>query len=211
MYEIAVFTTLILVVVAGISYIRLMWRREIEPTPSTWILLMVMLTLSFWMFWEGVRGLDLPLLDKLKQNLSLSVNVPNISVILMAVVLTNIRYGTLKIAFDKVQKWCLIAGAFSVVLWSFTSNPLLSYILLQLIGVAAYAATAIRLWHAEQTTEPYFFWISSCLSNLCTLYPAWVGEPGVALYAWIFLARAIPSNLLLIFLIWRLKKKMRIA
>lgn len=197
MYEAFVIGSVLSVVVAGVFYIRLMWRRSINPVPATWILLLVMISISFFMYWQSPSR-------SLTANIALTANFFNITMILIGVLVTNFRNGTLRVQFDTVQKWCLAGGVLVVALWSITNDPLVSYSLMQIIAIIAYFATAQRLWRAEQTTEPYFFWIASLISNLCALYPAWVHHD---LFSWIFLARAIPSTALLIFLIWRIKSR----
>ncbi len=199
MYEIFVTGSVLSVVIAGIFYIRLMWRGSINPVPATWILLLMMISISFFMYWESPNR-------SLTANIALTANFFNILMILIGVIVTNIRNGTLKVQFDVVQKWCLSGGVTVVLLWSVTDNPLMSYSLMQVIAVIAYFATAQRLWKAEHTTEPYFFWTASLVSNLCALYPAWVHND---VFSWIFLARAIPSTTLLMYLIFRIKRKTR--
>lgn len=201
MYQTAVLGTLLLILIASVFYVRLTWRREINPVPATWILLMVMISLSLWMYWDSPN-------KSLTANIGVTANIITIAVILTGVIATNIHYGTLKVAFDKVQKWCLAAGAGITVFWWITDQPLVSYLLLQGIAVAAYIATARRLWKAERTTEPVFFWIASLLSNLCAVYPAAVTSD---VFAWIFVVRAVPSSTLMLLLIWRIKRKMRLV
>lgn len=201
MYEAAVLGTLLLVLVAGADYIRRAWIHEINPVPATWILMMVMMSISFWTYWQNPA-------KSWTGNIGVTANTLNIAIILAGVIATNIRYGTFKVAFDKGQKWCLAGGAGVVAFWFLTKAPLPSYLLVQCIALIAYFATARRLWKATSSTEPLFFWIASLLSNLCALYPAWVRND---LFAWIFLARAIPSTALLVYLIARIKGKMRRA
>lgn len=198
MYEVAVLVNIALLFAGAVDYIRRMWICETNPVPATWILMMVMMTLTFWMYWESPQ-------KSWTANIAVTYGVVQIGMILAGVIATNIRYRTLSVAFDKVQKWCLVGGGGVVVFWAFTDEPLISYCLVQVIALVAFFATVQRLWKAERSTEPLFLWIVSVLANLCALYPAWVKND---LYSWIFLGRAIPCTVLVVYLILRIKRKM---
>lgn len=141
-------------------------------------------------------------------NIGVTTGLANIVVILIGVIATNVRDGTLQVAFDRVQRWCLAFGAMVVVFWFFTDQPLVAYALVQVIGIIAYAATVRRLWGAERSTEPLFLWISVFLAALCSIYPAFVKHDA---FAWIYLVRAVPSTAFMVILIARIKRRMRVA
>jgi hypothetical protein len=198
-YEIAVCTAIVLTVVSAGDYVRRAWIRETNPVPATWILMMVMIGLSFWMYWNSPR-------KSWTANIGVTSGVVNVLIILIGVIATNIRYGTLLVVFDATQKWCLLGGAGIVVFWFFTNQPFIAYTLVQLIALMGYFATVKRLLKAEQSTEPLFLWVAVLGANLCALYPAWVKND---LFSWIYLGRAVPSTILVIYLIVRIKRKMR--
>ena len=104
MYEAAVLGTIVLMVVAAVDYIRRAWIRETTPVPATWILIVVTMALSFWMYWHSPR-------KSWTANIGNAAALVNTSAILLGVIAANIRYGTLRVAFDRVQKWCLAGGA----------------------------------------------------------------------------------------------------
>ena len=194
-YEASVLLTVLLMVVAAMDYVRCTWTRKINPVPATWILIVVTMTLSFWMYWTSPW-------KSWTANVGVIAALVNTSIILAGVITTNIRYGTLRVAFDKTQKWCLASGAGIVIFWSLTDQPLISYVLVQCIALIGYFATMKRLRKTERSTEPLFVWIVVLLASLCALYPAWVkSDP----FAWIFLGRAIPSTAIMIYLIARIR------
>jgi len=198
-YEITVLVTVVLMLVSAVDYVHRAWIRETNPVPATWILMMVMMGLSFWMYWVSPR-------KSWTANIGVTAGVINITIILIGVILTNIRYKTLNVAFDRVQKWCLAGGAGVVVFWSLTKEPLISYTLVQCIALIAYIATVKRLLKATKSTEPLFLWCAVLLANLSALYPAWVkNDP----FSWIYLGRAVPSTILVIYLIARIKRRAR--
>ncbi|MDP3799997.1 MAG: hypothetical protein Q8Q90_01075 [bacterium] len=198
MYEISVIGTILLMIVSAVDYARRTWIREINPVPATWILMMTMMSLSFWMYWVSPR-------KSWTANIGVTAGVLDIAIILIGVIASNIRYGTLKVAFDATQKRCLAGGAGVVVFWAITDQPLVSYSLVQCIALIGYIATIKRLLKAEKTTEPIIFWIAILLAVICAIYPAWVrNDP----FSWIYIGRALPSTVLVIYLIARIKKRM---
>lgn len=197
-YEFTVLAAAVLMLVSAVDYVRRMWVRETNPVPATWILMMVMMGLSFWMYWNSPR-------KSWTANIGVTSGMVNVIIILTGVVVTNICHGTLRVAFDRVQKWCLAGGAGVVVFWFFTDQPLVSYSLVQFVALIGYFATVKRLLKAECSTEPLFLWIAILCAMLCALYPAWTkNDP----FSWIYLARAIPSTIFVIYLIARIKRKM---
>ncbi|MDO8599628.1 MAG: hypothetical protein Q7S02_05980, partial [bacterium] len=104
MYEAAVVGTIVMMVVSAADYIRRAWIRETTPVPATWILAVVMFTLSFWMYWASPRR-------SWTANIAVTAGLANTTAILIGVIATNIRYDTLRIAFDRVQWGCLAFGA----------------------------------------------------------------------------------------------------
>jgi hypothetical protein len=160
-----------------------------------------MMGLSFWMYWESPH-------KSWTANIGVTAGVMNAAIILLGVIAANIRYSTFTLVFDKVQAWCLTGGGGIVVFWFLTDQPLVSYVLVQCIALVAYFATVKRLWSAEHSTEPYFLWVVVLLANLCAIYPALVRDD---LFSWIYLGRALPSVLFVIYLIARIKRRMRAA
>lgn len=197
MYEAAVFGAIVLMVISAVDYIRRAWIGETHPVPATWILMVVTMALSFWVYWHSPQ-------KSWTANIGIVSALVNTSAILIGVIAANIRYGTLRVAFDRVQKWCLAGGAGVVVFWSLTDKPLTSYILVQCIALIGYFATMQRLWKAKRSTEPVFVWATVLLACLCALYPAWVRHDQ---YAWIYLSRGIPSSAIMIYMILRIKKR----
>lgn len=201
MYEAAVLGTVVLMLISAVDYVRRAWIRETNPVPASWILIVVTMSLSFWMYWQSPKR-------SWTGNIALTSALVNTSIILTGVIATNIRYGTLSVAFDKVQKWCLASGMGIVVFWLIADSPLISYILVQCIALVAYFATVKRLMKAERSTEPLFFWIVVLGAALCAIYPAWVKND---LFSWIYLGRAVPSTALVVYLVTKIKIRMHRA
>ncbi len=199
MYETAVLVTTVLMIVAAADYVRRAWIRKTDPVPATWILMMAMIGLSFWMYWHSPHR-------SWTANIAVSTAVINIAMILAGVLWVNLRHGTLRVAFDNVQKWCLVSGAIIVVFWLLTNQPLVAYTLVQCIALVAYFATVKRLLRAERCSEPLLLWSAVLGANLCAVYPALVQHD---VFAWIYLARAIPSTIFMVYLIARAQRRAR--
>ncbi|MFA5127106.1 MAG: hypothetical protein WC465_03875 [Patescibacteria group bacterium] len=201
MYEIAVLGTVVLMLVSATDYVRRAWIGTSQPVPATWILMMVVMGLSCFMYWDSPKR-------SFTANIGVTAGVVNIAIILTGVIAANIHHGTLKVAFDRTQKWCLVAGAGVTIFWLFTKQPLIAYTLVQCIALIAYFATVKKLLKAKRSTEPIFIWAVVLCANLCALYPAWVKND---LFSWIYLARAVPSSALVLYLILRIKRRMRLS
>ena len=199
MYEICVYTALILLLVSGVDYVYRAWIGETNPVPATWILMETMMVLSFWTYWSSPQ-------KSWTANIAITAGLVNVTIILIGVITTNIRRKTLKVSFDKVQKWCLVGGAGVVIFWMYTGQPLASYTLVQCVALIGYIGTVKRLLRAEKSSEPIFLWVAVLSASVCAIYPAWVKKD---IFSWIYIARAIPSTILVIYLIARVKTKTR--
>jgi hypothetical protein len=197
MYEITVVVAVVLLLASAIHYAKLAWQKPENPVLGTWILIAVMISLSFWMYWVSPK-------KSWTGNIGVTGGFLNIWIILFGVVFAKMRKGILRIAFDRLQKVCLAGGVIIVIFWFLTKEPLISYILVQIIGLVAYVATVKKLWNAPRTTEPLFLWSAVLFANLCAVYPAFVRDDT---FSWIYLARAIPSTTGVVFMIARLKWK----
>jgi len=107
-YEIAVIGTVILMFMGTVDYIRKAWIRKSDPAPATWILMETMILLSFWMYWASPK-------KSWSANIGVTGGMLAISAILAGVLAANIRHRSLRLAFDRVQWWCLVAGGGMVV------------------------------------------------------------------------------------------------
>lgn len=197
MYELTVVLAAALLVVSSLHYAWLAWEGRTKPVLATWVLMIVMMILACWMYFESPN-------PSWTANISVTAGVVNLAINLIGVTAGHIRRGTLHLAFNRVQKICLTGGAFVVVLWLLTKDPLAMYILVQIIAVIALFATAAKLWRAVGSTEPLFLWVAVFFAGLLSIYPAFAMDD---LFAKIYLARAIPSVVTVLVLIARAKRR----
>lgn len=180
---------------SAVYYVRCALAGKSHPVPATWILMLVVMGLSFWMYWDSPRR-------SWTANIAVTAGIINVGYILIGVMWANYRRGTLRVAFDRVQIFCLLAGGVVVVFWFLTNQPLIAYTLVQGIALIAYVATIRRLLKVTESTEPMFQWVAVLIATIFAIYPAWERmDP----FSWIYLGRALPSTALMVFLIGRIK------
>ncbi len=184
---------------SSIYYVYLVWVRVIVPVMATWILMGLMMGLSFWIYWNSP--------DKSwSGNVGITGGIFNVGVILVGIIAFNVKNRQSIIALSGIQLFCILLGVLVAILWLLTEKGLLSYGLVQLIALIAYVATAARLWRATKSTEPISFWAMILLGNFFAIYPGWVKfQTKGELFGFIYLARAIPCTILIIYLIWRIR------
>lgn len=197
MYFVSVVLATLLLVGSSFFYVRDTWRKKVLPVPATWILMFVVLSMSLWMYWHSDRR-------SWTGNISVTVGAINVGVVLAGVIATNIRDGTLRAAFDPVQRACLWSGVGIFFLWLATGQDLIAYILVQVMALVAYGATLRRLWRLTKSTEPIYLWLSVLVASLCAIYPTWVRND---IYSWIYLTRAVPSTAGVVYLIHRIHRR----
>lgn len=199
MYELTVSAAALLLVVSSIHYAWLAWEGRTKPVLATWILMLVMMSLACWMYFESPN-------PSWTANINVTAGVVNLAINLIGVTAGHIRRGTLRVAFDPVQKACLAGGFMVVALWFLTHDPLAMYLMVQGIAVIALFATAVKLWSAIGSTEPLFLWVAVFFAGLLSIYPAFAMDD---LFAKIYLVRAIPSVVTVLVLIARAKARGR--
>lgn len=199
MYNIIVAVTALLLVASGVHYVRQSYRDEVDPVMSTWILLFAMMTLSLTMYWHKPN-------KTWGGNIAVTAGFVNLLIILVGVTWVKWRKKTLAVAFTTRQKWCMVAGFVIVPVWMATNNPLMAYVLVQVIGLIAYKGTVDKLTLAVTlankgeriSTEPLTLWVCVLVASMLAIYPAYHNED---VFAWVYLARAVPSTAYVIYLI----------
>jgi len=202
-YNSTVLLTIILSVAATGYYLYCIKKRKADPSLTAWMLVTAMMCILSWMYLHSPR-------KSWTSNISMLFGTANVTVVLAVVLYTNIRRGTLRVAFDTVQKWCLAGGGVIAASWYYMYHVLgiasyrmllLAYCTVQLLGVVAYTAMVQKLLRTRRNSEPLFTWVVWLLGNFISIYPAWYapnGHPDE--FALIYLLRVIPLNTFLVFL-----------
>lgn len=197
MYAISVLTAALLLIIAGLDYVRRAWIGQTSPVPATWALIWVTLILSFWMYWHSPE-------KSWTGNISVTAGIFNATIVFFGVMASHIRHRTLKMNFSSLQKWCLLGGGVIVIFWMISRQPLTSYILVQCIAIVAYIGTVTKLWRAKGSSEPLSLWISVLMASVIAIYPAWIKHD---IFSWVYIIRAVPSTAFMIYLISRAKAR----
>lgn len=178
---------------SAIWYSRRIWKSVDAPVPATFILMFVVLGLSYIMYWD-------------KPNASWTGNPGNlgglVNVFIILVVLIA-RYwidGTLAVSFNGLQKFCLAMGTVIVLVWLMTNDPFMGYLLMQGLALIAYTPTAERLIREKNPKDSNILWVSILIGALISILPTvskrdWLGG--------IYLIRVIPSTALIVWLVWK--------
>ena len=197
---IAVSFACFLVVISAIDYVRRASKHETDPVLVTFILMALNMGLAAWMYWTNPR-------KSFDGNIGVTGGIVNVLTILIGLIVVKKRDGTLaKLTFTRFQIGCIQASGLVFLIWLLTNEPLIAYSLVQCIALIAYAATAKRLWSAPKITEPLFFWVCIFLANLSAIVPAYVKRDP---FSYIYLGRAIPSTAFMLYLILRIKRRMK--
>jgi hypothetical protein len=202
MYMLAVSVSGLLLVACGISSRKLAIEGKWIPAETTWILLSTMLCVSALMYLVSPAR-------SLTKNIALTAGVAN-NLLILNGVLKGKRLAGLWKKFTGLQKASMIGSGLALVYWAATVGryPVRSYTAVQVVGLLAYVGTVQKLFTAKRVTEPMSLWVSVLLASLCAIYPAYVMND---LFAKIYLARAIPSVIIVIGLIARARRRERLS
>jgi len=191
-------TTVVVLIVSAIWYSRRIWNADAIPVVTTFILMTVVLGLSYVMYWDkpGASWTGNP------GNLSGLINVFIVTTVLTV---RHVKDGTFALAFNKLQKWCLALGGLIVVGWLVTDNPTMSYLLMQTLALVAYTPTVVRLIRDKNPKDSNILWGSILLATILSIQPSL--ERGDVLGV-IYILRALPSTLIVVGLIWWKKRRL---
>ncbi len=186
------------------------WKRRTTPPLPAWILIMLMMGMLSWMYYESPER-------SWTSNVNLTFGWIGTTAIFCALILRNAVDGTLRIAFDETQRECLVGGSIITATWymahqflGFTSYwvTFAAYCLVQLLGILAYRSMFRKLRHITTTPEPISIWVIWVIGNLIAFYPAWYSLKGHPdFFALTYLFRVTLSNSGIIYINSRLRKR----
>ncbi len=171
-------------------------KNIVSPPPATFIVASGAFTLSLFMYSR-------------KPDWSFTANIGLTSAVLstwiVCVYLTTklLKEGNFFLSINSWQKFALASAFIVFVIWIITDNAFVSYVLLQITAFISYIPVIQKLWNAKKNSESIVFWLSLMLSSLVASYAAYERNDTEA---WIYIFRAVPSTLLVIILILRVKR-----
>ena len=196
LYETSVWITAIVMMAGSFYYCFEIKKGTVSPPPATFIIAAVTFTLSLFMYSR-------------KPNWSFTANIGLTSAFLSAwivcIYLTTklLRERNFFLSINNWQKFALTSALVVFIVWIITNNAFASYLLLQIAALIAYTPVIQKLWNAKKNSESLIFWTSLMLSSLVASYAAYERND---IEAWIYIFRAVPSTLLVIILILRVKR-----
>lgn len=190
-----------LLIISGLHYVYMALARKSDPVPATWIMMSTSMTLACIMYLLSPNR-------SFTRNISVTAGVVNVNTILLGVLYSKWRQGNLRVSFDLLQIFCLKLSVVVAFFWAVTVGryPLTAYVGVQVIALIGYVGTVRKLWVANGSTEPLFLWVSVFVACCLSIYPAFMGQH-VDRFACVYLVRALPSTIFVIWLIQRAKRR----
>lgn len=145
----------------AVSYIVRIRRHQVSPTPSTWIILLVGIGLSFVSY-------------VLAENWNIRAGVLNtIDVVVASAICCAVLFcGKREIRFRPFEKWYLIVAGGIVVYGLLSGGAWKSNIYTQALLSVAYFPTMQNIIRQRRNTESVFCWGCGLVASTTALYPA---------------------------------------
>lgn len=194
-FNLAVWISACIMIFGTMWYCNLIIKDKIPSPPlATFIVATVTFVLAIFMYSKKPEF-------SVKSNIALFSSALSAFIVLLVLF---VKIGSDKIVFNNLQKGCLLFCLGIVMVWFITDNPFVSYVLLQINALISYLPVYERNLKAQRNQDSFILWTSILFSNIVASYAVW--EKG-DLESWIFIARAVPSTLLVVLLMVRLELK----
>jgi hypothetical protein len=151
----------LLAITFNARYIYQIWKRDISPTLSTWIIFLLGTGLSL-----GTYAIAKE--HDFQSGILNSMDVIVVTSVLLAIIL----WGKRVVRFESFEKWYL-CGVGAIVVYGFISGDAWnSNVLAQILITVGYIPTIQKLVKNKRNTESFTGWGGSLLVSLVALYPA---------------------------------------
>lgn len=119
-------------------YYPLILRRRVNPAPATWIIGCFAMNLAM-VSYHAIPG------RTLIENITLYAAAFEITIVLVLLVVMLLRSGEFRVAFDWMQKLCLVVMAVTLIYWAFNKKQAgVTFWTTQALLVVAYLATITK-------------------------------------------------------------------
>lgn len=153
--------TIILICAAGLTNVYKIYKKDVDPTLSTWAIILAATVMSFTTYLAAENR------DIVAGSLNLADLFSTSSITLSILFL-----GSRKWKMRSYEKYyflgLLIVGAF----WYATSDPFLSNLLTQVIITIGYIPTIHTLYVSKTNTESFTVWGLILSASVLSLYPS---------------------------------------
>jgi hypothetical protein len=163
MNDISVLFVVIIMTVLLARYAYQVYREEIEPTLSTWIIFVV------------GAGFSLVTYAVAENRDFYSGILNTMDVIVVVGVLVSILFwGNREIRFKSFEKWYLVCITFVVAYGIISGDAWSSNIFTQVLISIGYIPTIQNLIKEKKNTESFTAWLCAFTAGLLACYPAWI-------------------------------------
>lgn len=163
----------VILIAASLPYVYQIRRRQVVPTLSTWIILVVATNLNVASYLVATR------VDVLSGILGLA----DALVCWLILIVTMLAAG-FKVQWQTFEKYYLIASGVIVLFWLISRSAFITNLLMQLLITVGCSATTQSLLTADENHESFLFWGMVLVAATLSLYPAAVdGNPLALIYS----------------------------
>ena len=185
----------VILIAASLPYGYQIARRQVLPTLSTWIILVVATSLNVASYlaatgWDVLSG-ALGLTDAL---------------VCWGILMVTVISAGCKMQWQTFEKYYLTASGVIVVFWMLSRSAFITNILMQLLITLGCTATIQRLLYANENHESFLFWGLVLVAAILSLYPAAMDGNLLAL---IYSLRSIVIVCVILSLMCRVHRKTR--
>jgi len=186
----------VVLIAASLPYMYQISRRQVLPTLSTWIILVVATSLNVASYLVATR------VDVISGVLGLT----DAFVCWFILIVTVISAG-LKMQFQTFEKYYLTGAGVIVLFWIVSRSAFITNLLMQLLITVGCSSTIQSLLYANENHESFIFWGLVLVAASLSLYPAAVDGN---LLAVIYSIRSIIILCVILSLMLRLHRKTRV-
>ena len=173
MKDLCVWLVSFVMMIFALRYAYQIWRHDVNPTLSTWIMFLMGTGLSLATYFIAEKR-------DFRSGILNIMDIAAVVIVLIAILL----WGEHDARFEPFEKWYL-GGAAVIITYGFISGDAWrSNMLTQLLIGAGYVPTAQKLLIEKRNTESFTTWSLGIIAGIFALYPAIVEDNLLAvLYA----------------------------
>ena len=188
-------TVAVILIAASLPYVYQISRRQVLPTLSTWIILVVATSLNV------VSYLVATHLDVISGILGLTD-----ALVCWFIFITTVISAGLKMQFQSFEKYYLTVSGFIVLFWIISRSAFIANLLMQILIIVGCSSTIQSLLCTNENHESFLFWGLVLVASTLSLYPAAVEGNLLAL---IYSIRSIVVVCVILSLMFRLHRATR--
>jgi hypothetical protein len=186
----------VVLIAASLPYMYQISRRQVLPTLSTWIILVVATSLNVASYLVATR------VDVISGVLGLT----DALVCWFILIVTVISAG-FKMQFQTFEKYYLTGAGVIILFWIVSRSAFITNLLMQFLITIGCSSTIQSLLYANENHESFIFWGLVLVAASLSLYPAAVNGN---LLAVIYSIRSIVILCVILSLMLRLHRKTRV-